>query len=245
MTVAVVDVDGVRELHLDRPDRYNACDRTMIAELLGALEAARRRPSVVGLVLTGRGRAFCSGQDLAEILAEQDLPGGGHESRLRSGYEPLARQLHAYPKPVVAAVNGVAAGAGLSLACLCATRIASTRASFVPAFIDLGLVPDCGLSKTLGDLVGPARAARWLLDGRRVSAEGALLWGLVDVTVPADQLLPEARATCLRLASRPSWASTTTAELVALAARSSLDTALTAETRAQLAATSRPEFVLP
>ncbi len=240
--LSVSRIDRVNLLTLVRAERYNAFTRAVLAELRVAIEATLTDDAVDAIVLVGSGRAFSAGQDLDELVAELDLPAGGNDTRLRAGYGPLAELLHGAAKPVVAAVNGVAAGAGLAVACLCATRVASTSATFAPAFGDLGLVPDTGASLTIPALVGRARALRWFADGRRIGAATALAWGLVDAVVEPDDLLEEAVRTASRLASRDQRSLAETMELVARARDGDLSAALGRETAEQLAATSRPEF---
>ena len=233
----------VVEITLSRPDSYNAITRELLDALIHEIDAAMTDDTVAAVVIGAQGRAFCAGQDLTELVDERDLPHGGNDTRLRDGYAPLAKRLYSAPKPVVAAVNGVAAGAGLALAALCTTRIATSRASFAPAFIDIGLVPDTGLSYTLPELIGASRALRWLIDGRRIDAETALAWGLVDALVPDDELMSEAVRTADRLGSRDRRAVAATEELLlATRAAGAFSTAVDAETARQIEATGRPEF---
>ncbi|MGO4258108.1 enoyl-CoA hydratase/isomerase family protein [Marmoricola sp. RAF53] len=227
---------------LNRADSFNAFTRTMLASLCASLQQAFANPEVNSIVLTGSGRAFSAGQDLHELLDELDLPHGGNDTRLRDGYAPLATVLGNAPKPVVAAVNGVAAGAGLAVAALCTARVASTRAVFVPAFIDLGLVPDTGASHTIPRLIGTERAIRWLTDGRKLEAVEALTWGLVDRVVEPGQVVATAVLTATRLGGRDQRASAATRQLVEMAQRADLETALLAETNEQIFATGQDDF---
>jgi 2-(1,2-epoxy-1,2-dihydrophenyl)acetyl-CoA isomerase len=157
--------DGVFTITLNRPEVLNALTAATLGAVARALREARAA-EVRAVVLTGAGRGFCVGQDLAEADEIDDL--GDH---LRRHYHPVLLGLRALEKPVVAAVNGVAAGAGLSLACACDLRVAVPEATFVPAFGAIGLVPDSGLSWTLPRLVGAARAESWLTTGERVDAD--------------------------------------------------------------------------
>jgi len=177
--VEVAREGGVLTITLNRPDKLNAFDDAMHAGFRDALKAARDR-EVRGVVLTGAGRGFCVGQDLASFTGGRDVG-----SLLRDTYHPNIRALRALEKPVIAAVNGAAAGAGLSLAMACDVRIAADSASFVPAFVNVGLVPDSGGSHFLTRILGPARASEWMLSGRRLAADEALAWGLVSEVVPA------------------------------------------------------------
>ena len=140
------------------------------------------------VVVTGAGRGFCVGQDLNEFgEAAKDIAG-----RLRGNYHPTIRAVRGLEKPVLAAVNGPAAGAGLSFACACDLRLAAESATFVPAFINIGLVPDMGGTFFVTRLLGPSRAFEWMTSGRRLSAAEALEWGLVSEVVPDDRLAERA-----------------------------------------------------
>src|ERR687887_1417786 len=166
--------DGaVLTLTLNRPDVLNAFNAAMHKALAAALKEARD-PEVRAVVVTGAGRGFCVGQDLTEF---REAPGDVGD-RLRAQYHPNMLAIRALEKPVVASVNGAAAGAGLSLACACDLRIASDGATFVPAFVNVGLVPDSGGTFFVSRLIGQSLALEWLGSGRRLSAQEALDWGL-------------------------------------------------------------------
>jgi 2-(1,2-epoxy-1,2-dihydrophenyl)acetyl-CoA isomerase len=185
--------DAVATITLDRPDALNAFDGTLKTELLAALHAMADDGSVRVIVLTGAGRAFCAGQDLRERT--DDL---GRE--LRERYNPIIVSLRTIEKPVVAAVNGVAAGAGASVAFACDIRLAAEGASFILAFGRVGLVPDSGASWLLPRLVGPSLATELIMTGEPLSAADALRVGLVSRVVPVERLADEARELAARLA---------------------------------------------
>jgi 2-(1,2-epoxy-1,2-dihydrophenyl)acetyl-CoA isomerase len=174
---------GVLTITLNRPDVLNALNGAAHAALAAALEEAAD-PEIRAVVLTGAGRGFCVGQDLQEFAAGAADIG----ERLRSTYNRHALAIRALEKPVIAAVNGPAAGAGLSLALACDVRIASDAASFVPAFVGIGLVPDTGGTWFARRLLGYARAFEWYSTGRKLTAAEALQWGLVSEVVPAAEL---------------------------------------------------------
>src|SRR5687767_7377385 len=159
--------DGVATLTLDRPDSLNAMTVPLKGSLLAALRAAGRDRGIRAVVLTGAGRAFCAGQDLRERLEASAAP---LEVELRERYNPIVAAMRDLPKPIVGAVNGVAAGAGISLALACDLRIAAEGATFALAFGRVGLVPDSGATWLLPRLVGPALAAEMALAGRSLSA---------------------------------------------------------------------------
>jgi enoyl-CoA hydratase/carnithine racemase len=198
-------VDGVATITLDRPDAMNSLTAETKTALREALERARDDDAVRAVVLTGSGRAFCAGQDLREHAANLEA-GRGLAGTVETDYNPMVLALTTMPKPVIAAVNGVAAGAGFSLALACDLRIASDKASFATAFTRIGLAPDTGMSWTLQRAVGRAKAAELLLLAEPVRAAEALELGLVTRVVPADELAGATRELATRLAAGPTVA---------------------------------------
>jgi 2-(1,2-epoxy-1,2-dihydrophenyl)acetyl-CoA isomerase len=200
LTVAVRSeiADRVATVTLDRPDVLNAFDRALKEELLGALRAAARDRDVRAVVVTGAGRAFSAGQDLKERQGSETTP---LDQELRERYNPIVLAIRSMEKPVIAAVNGVAAGAGMSLALACDIRIASEEASFIEVFGRVGLVPDTGSTWFLPRLVGPAKALELMWTTDPIDAKTALSLGLVNRVVPAGELMAETRALAMRLAS--------------------------------------------
>jgi 2-(1,2-epoxy-1,2-dihydrophenyl)acetyl-CoA isomerase len=204
-TLTVETSDGICTITLNRPETYNAFSDKLTFELQDALKGAERDAKVHAIIITGAGKAFCSGQDVAE-LKEKYVP--GHVPHLgkdiRRRYNPIAQRIREMDKPVIAAVNGVAAGAGMSLALACDMRIASDKASFLAAFINVGLVPDTAATFMLPRLVGLGKAMELCLTGDKIPADEALRIGMVNRVVPADDLAAEARALATRLAGMPS-----------------------------------------
>ena len=196
--VLVETADGVATVTLNRPSALNSLTVPMKRDLLAAFRRLERDASVRAVVLTGAGRAFCAGQDLRERLQPDAAPLG---EEVRERYNPIIRAMRSLPKPIVGAINGVAAGAGASLAFACDLRIAAEGASFVLGFGRVGLVPDSGATWFLPRLVGSARAAEMALLGDAASAPDPLRMGLVSKVVPADELASEARAVAARLAT--------------------------------------------
>ena len=203
--------NGVVLVTLNRPERLNAISPTLVHELLHVVESTRADDAARVLVVTGAGRGFCAGADLQATAEERDADAELDE---RDGYRRMIQgpighwgvlysALGHYPKPYIAAVNGVSAGAGLSLSLAADIRIASTEARFISVFMRRGLVPDTGTSFHLTQLIGRARAIEMMLTGDEVDAETAERWGLVNHVVPPDQLLPSALALADRLASGP------------------------------------------
>jgi 2-(1,2-epoxy-1,2-dihydrophenyl)acetyl-CoA isomerase len=195
--------DGVATITLNRPDKLNAFNETMHGELARLLDRIEADPAVRALLLTGAGRAFCAGQDLGDrVMGEGDAPPDLGDT-LERLYNPLVRRLHGLERPVVCAVNGVAAGAGANLALGCDIVLAARSAKFIQAFCKLGLVPDSGGTYLLPRLVGHARAMGLALLGEPLSAEQAAAWGLIWRVVDDEQLLDEATALARHLARQP------------------------------------------
>ena len=230
--------DGaVLTITLNRPEVLNAFTSAVHKALAAALKEARS-PDVRAVVVTGAGRGFCVGQDLTEFReAAGDLG-----ARLRSTYHPNILALRALEKPVLAAINGPAAGAGISLACACDLRIASDGATFVPAFINIGLVPDSGSTHFVRRLLGTARAFEWLASGRRLTAAEAHAWGLVSVVVEADRLLGRAAELAAELAAMPTRGIGMTKRLLDHAEHTTLEEQLELEAQLQAAATQTADF---
>jgi 2-(1,2-epoxy-1,2-dihydrophenyl)acetyl-CoA isomerase len=230
--------DGaVLTITLNRPDVLNAFTAEMHRQLVGAFKEARD-PEVRAVVVTGAGRGFCVGQDLHEFgEAARDIAG-----RLREHYHPTIRAVRELEKPVLAAVNGPAAGAGLSFACACDLRIAAENATFVPAFINIGLVPDMGGTYSTSRLLGSARAYEWMTSGRRLSAAEALEWGLVSEVVPDDRLAARAAERAAELAAMPTRGLALSKRLFDRAEHTTMDEQLELEAQLQAAATRTHDF---
>ena len=194
---------GVLLLTLNRPDKLNAFNPEMHQLLRQALEEARDEAAVRAVLLTGSGRGFCAGQDLSERNVSANAAPIDLSVSLGSNYNPLVRRLRALPKPVVCAVNGVAAGAGANIALACDVVLAARSASFVQSFSKLGLVPDSGGTYFLPRLVGSARAMGLALLAERLSAEEAERWGLIWKAVDDERLLEEATRIAQTLAAGP------------------------------------------
>ncbi|MEU4831478.1 enoyl-CoA hydratase-related protein [Streptosporangium sp. NPDC023615] len=220
--------DAVAVIVINRPEAMNSLTTSAKDALLEAVTEASRADAVRAVLLTGSGRAFCAGQDLGEHAANLEA-GRGLDGTVRAHYNPIVRAITEMDKPVVAAVNGVAAGAGASLAFACDLRIASEKARFAMAFSGIGLAPDSGASWTLQRLVGPARAAEMLLLGEPLGAARALELGVVSQVVPAEELEGAARALAARLAQGPTSAYAATKRALRSAATGSLAEALEVE----------------
>jgi 2-(1,2-epoxy-1,2-dihydrophenyl)acetyl-CoA isomerase len=220
--------DGVMTLTLNRPEALNALNARLRGDLLAALGAARKDASVRAVLITGAGRSFCAGADLR---------GGSDEREFRRvitlEYNPLIEAMRALPKPVVAAVNGVAAGAGMSLALAADLVVAGEEARFVPAFHRIGLVPDSGLTRTLVRALGRHRALEVLLGERQLEPTEAEASGLVAAVVPGSRLADVAGALARRLAAGPTRAIALTKRLVDAAEDATSGESLAAEAALQ------------
>jgi 2-(1,2-epoxy-1,2-dihydrophenyl)acetyl-CoA isomerase len=204
MPPILVSIDaGVQTITLNRPDRLNAFSHEMHLELRKALEQADDDAAIRAVLLTGAGRGFCAGQDLSERDVRDGAAPIDLSVTIGSYYNPLVRRLRTLPKPVVCAVNGVAAGAGANVALACDIVLAARSASFIQAFAKIGLVPDSGGTFYLPRLVGLARARGLALLGERLPAEDAERWGLIWKMVEDDRLMHEARALAASLAAGP------------------------------------------
>ena len=239
MAEVEVTRDGaVLTLTLNRPDVLNALNRELHRGILAALEQAAADAGVRAVVITGAGRGFCVGQDL------QDFSSGAGDvaQTLRDTYHRNVLAIRALEKPVIASVNGPAAGAGLSLALACDVRIAAASASFVPAFIKIGLVPDSGGTWLVRRLLGTARAFEWLTTGRRLGADEARDWGLVSEVVPDDELAARTAELAALYAAMPTRAVWETKRLLDAAETSTFEEQLELEAETQAKMTATPDF---
>ncbi len=235
--VEITRAGAVLTITLNRPDVLNALNRAVHAGIAAGLEQARG-PAVRAVVITGAGRGFCVGQDLQEFGSGA----GDVAQNLRDNYHRNVLAIRALEKPVIAAVNGAAAGAGMSLALACDARIAADSASFVPAFIKIGLVPDSGGTWLVRRLLGAARAFEWLTTGRRLDAEEARSWGLVNEVVPAGELPRRAQEVAELFAAMPTRAVWHTKRLLDAAEDASFEEQLELEARTQAELTRTPDF---
>ena len=237
--------DGIATLTLNQPDKYNALTQQSYKEILHALKQVSRDNSVRVLVLTGAGKGFCSGADLTEI----DLSQGTIEvgDLLRAGLNQIVMAIRGLPKPVICAINGVAAGAGASLTLPCDIRIASDKASYVfAAFVNIGIIPDAGATYLLPQLVGASRALEliWFADGQnRMSMERAYEYGLVQRVVPHEDFENEVNALATKMAGMATKALALSRRAVYSSADRTLDEALEYEAQVQTAAFRTADFM--
>lgn len=229
--------DGAATLTFNRPDKLNSFNTEMHAEVREALRQLQADTSVRCLLITGKGRGFCAGQDLADEVASADI--GGTVER---DYNPLVRALTTLPMPVVCAVNGIAAGAGANIALACDLVLAARSAAFIQAFCKIGLVPDSGGTWTLPRVVGHARAMALTLLGEKISAEKAEAWGMIWKCVDDTELMPEALKLAKHLATQPTKGLAMTKQALHAAATNTLDQQLDLERDLQTAAAASYDF---
>jgi len=233
---------GVATITLNRPDKLNAFTTELHRALAAALDTVEGDETIRAVMLTGAGRGFCAGQDLAEraaIIAGGKVEGG---KALETWYNPLVRRLRRLEKPVVCAVNGVAAGAGANIALACDIVLAARSASFIQAFCRIGLVPDAGGSYVLPRLVGMARASALTLLGDKLPAEQAAAWGLIWRVVDDDALVAEATALAQHLARQPTRALALIKQALNASFANTLDEQLDLERALQMKAAATDDF---
>jgi 2-(1,2-epoxy-1,2-dihydrophenyl)acetyl-CoA isomerase len=241
-TVQSAAEQGVLTITLNRPDALNALNETACAELGATLRMAQRDDAVRCIVLTGAGRGFCTGQDLKELQKlRQPDEAFDFAAFLRQRYNPLIVRLRTMEKPVLAAINGLAVGAGVSFALAADLRIAAESAVFRMAFVNIGLVPDCAATLTLVQHVGHARAAELCLLGEDLSAAEAHRWGLVNRVVPDPELVSATCELARKLASQPPRAIALTKRALNRAWTATLDGQLEYEALVQETAGSAPD----
>lgn len=232
-TVLVDLTDGVLTLVLNRPDRLNALTEDMHLALRAGIQRAHDDADVRAVLLTGAGRAFCAGQDLCDRDPRKGGPAPDLGQTLETYYNPTLRLIRSLDKPVVCAVNGVAAGAGANIALACDIVLAAQSARFIQAFAKIGLVPDAGGSWSLTRILGEARAKALALTAEPLPAQQAADWGLIWKAVADDALMDQARALALSLAAGPTLGLGLTKRLIQAAATNSLDEQLDLERDAQ------------
>jgi 2-(1,2-epoxy-1,2-dihydrophenyl)acetyl-CoA isomerase len=229
--------DGLATITINRPEAMNAMNVDAKVALRDAVQAAAADTAVRAVLLTATGKAFCVGQDLKEhvslLAADRESGSGGTMSTVREHYNPIVRALTGMQKPVVAGVNGVAAGAGLGFALAADYRVVADTAKFTTSFAGVALTADSGVSWTLPRLIGQSRAADLLLFPRSFSAQEAYEWGIVNKLVPADELAAQAAAVARALADGPTLAYAALKESMAYGADRSLSEALDKEEELQ------------
>jgi 2-(1,2-epoxy-1,2-dihydrophenyl)acetyl-CoA isomerase len=220
MFFVLLDVkDGVATITLNRPDKLNSFNRAMAFELQAHLDECQTRSDIRAVYLTGAGKGFCAGQDLEEVL---DPNGPGMNRILSEHFNPIVMRIAKLEKPIVAAVNGVAAGAGANIALACDICVASDAASFIQAFSKIGLIPDSGGTHTLPRLIGWQKATALMMLGDKVSATEAEKMGMIYKVFPADSFVTESMAIAQTLAAMPTKALALTKQALLMSHSTSL-----------------------
>lgn len=232
--------NGVATLKLNRPDVFNSFNRAMALQLQAELDKCAADENIRAIILTGSGRAFCAGQDLGEVTSEKLHP--GFKAILEEHYNPIILKIRQIKKPVVAAVNGVAAGAGANIALACDIVIASEQASFIQAFSKIGLVPDSAGTFFLPRLIGFQRASALMLLGEKVSAEDALAMGMLYKVTTSEKLEEESLNIATILAKMPTKALGMTKELLNASMNNTLEEQLDMESKYQIEAAQTEDY---
>jgi len=231
--------EGVLTIHLNRPDKFNSFNRPMALQLIEALNAAAINDEVRTIVLIGEGKAFCAGQDLAEAL---DPNGPGIKTIVEEHYNPIILLIRSIEKPIVAAVNGVAAGAGANMALACDIILMAASASYIQAFSKIGLIPDSGGTYTLPRLVGPHLASALMMTGDKLSASDAYRLGLAYKVFEDNVFKDEVQKVASNLASMPTTALGLTKRLLNKTFENNLNQQLEMERDLQVNATQTHDY---
>lgn len=230
---------GVAFITMNRPDKLNSFNRTMALQLQNILDQCANDDSIRAIYLTGAGKGFCAGQDLAEVV---DPEGPGMQRILNEHYNPIVQRLRDIPKPVVAAVNGVAAGAGANIAFACDIVVSKSSASFIQAFSKIGLIPDSGGTFTLPRLIGFQRASALMMLGDKVSAAEALQMGMLYKVFEEEIFETESKKLAYQLATMPTQALGYIKQALNASATNNMSTQLALEDELQQKAAATADF---
>lgn len=228
-TILVEEKNAVGYLTLNRPKQLNSFNEAMHKEVMSVLKAWSKDSSIRAVVLSAEGRGFCAGQDLGDRVVDPNADSPDLGLSIETYYNPLIKLITTMPKPVICAVNGVAAGAGANIALACDLVLAAKSASFIQAFCRLGLVPDSGGTWFLPRVVGRARAMGLAMLGDKLSAEQALAWGMIWQVVEDDALRSEAITLAEHLASQPTYGLSLIKKAINVSADNSLEDQLLLE----------------
>lgn len=241
MTSIITNINnGVATLTFNRPEVFNSFNREMALLLQKQLDASEENPEIRAIVITGSGKAFCAGQDLKEVTTPELHP--GFKKILEEHYNPIIERIRAINKPIIAAVNGVAAGAGANIALACDIVVASEKASFIQAFSKIGLVPDSGGSFYLPRLIGFQRASALMLLGDKVAAQQARELGMVYKVFEPETFQQQALDLALEMAKMPTKALGLTKQLLNASFNNTLDQQLTLESTLQIQAANSNDY---
>ena len=232
-TLLVDAADGVTRITFNRPDKLNALSAKLLAELRQALESAAADAACRCVLLTGAGRGFSAGADLTDTNIKPTPGTFDFGAVLETGYHPILRLMRTMAKPIVAAINGTAAGAGCNIALAADIVVAARSAKLIQAFVRIGLVPDAGGTWTIPRLIGRARAMRWMMSGEAIDAETAERWGLIAAVYDDAVFASEAQALAQRMAKQPTRALAAIKRLVDASVAGEMDAQMAKEAKAQ------------
>ncbi|NND63527.1 MAG: 2-(1,2-epoxy-1,2-dihydrophenyl)acetyl-CoA isomerase [Flavobacteriaceae bacterium] len=231
---------GVAELRLNRPKVFNSFNREMALRLQSELDTCESDPEIRAIVITGNGKAFCAGQDLQEVTSKELNP--GFKKILEEHYNPIVSRIRSIEKPIIAAVNGVAAGAGANIALACDIVIASEHASFIQAFSKIGLIPDSGGTFFLPRLIGFQKASALMMLGEKVTAQDAEKLGMVYKVVSSENFEAEVKSLAVQLATMPTKALGMTKRLLNESMTNDLKSQLELESKLQIEAAQSEDY---
>lgn len=239
-SILVNIADGIATLTLNRPEVFNSFNREMALLLQTELDACGENPEVRAIVITGSGKAFCAGQDLKEVTSPELNP--GFKKILEEHYNPIISRIRTIEKPVIGAINGVAAGAGANIALACDVVLASENASFIQAFSKIGLVPDSAGTFFLPRLIGFQKASALMMLGDKVSAQEADKLGMVYKVIPSEGFSGEVNNIAIRMANMPTKALGLTKRLLNNSLQNSLEDQLNLESKLQIEAAQSEDY---
>ena len=232
--------NGVAKITLNRPKAFNSLNKDLAFALHAALDKCAEDDSIRAVVLTGEGKAFCAGQDLVEVTTPELMP--GFKTLLEEHYRPIIIKIRNLEKPVIAAVNGVAAGAGANIALACDIVVASEKASFIQAFSGIGLVPDSGGTFFLPRLVGFQKAVAIAMLGDKIKAQEAEQMGMIYKTIPVEEFTEQVDKLATRLSNMPTKGLALTKKAFSSSLTNSLEEQMAVENAAQIAASETEDY---
>lgn len=240
MTIELNIENSVAYIVLNRPEVFNSFNREMALELQSVLDACEANKAVRAIVLTGNGKAFCAGQDLKEVTNPDENP--GFKNILEEHYNPIIRRIRSIEKPIIAAVNGVAAGAGANIALACDIVVANENASFIQAFSKIGLIPDSGGTFFLPRLIGFQRANALAMLGDKISADEAENMGMIYKSIAADNFTEEMNSLAVKMAKMPTKALGLIKKSMNASLTNNLEQQLTLESKYQIEASESADY---
>jgi len=230
----------VATIKFNRPESYNSVNKALATDLINALDECAKNSNIRAVIITGNGKAFCAGQDLKEVITPETMP--GFDALLTDRYTPIINKITSLKLPVIAAVNGVAAGAGANIALACDIIVASENASFIQAFSAIGLIPDSGGTYTLPRLVGRARAMAYTMLGDKIDAAEAVHIGMIYKTFPQNEFEEQVQKLATRLAKMPTKGLALTKQAINTSYQNTFTEQLVLEKKLQIEASETEDY---